>query len=60
MESREIEARVQEIVDLIDELSEELRHAGEECCISGLHVARKEVCVDSSGVDETKLSFWLG
>jgi hypothetical protein len=57
MESREIESRVQEIVDLIDELSEELRHAGEECCISGLRVARREISVDPDG---SKISFWLG
>jgi len=59
MESREIETRVQEIVDLIAVLDDDLRHAGEECCIT-LSVSRKELWIDPSGLDETKLSFWLG
>jgi predicted Co/Zn/Cd cation transporter (cation efflux family) len=59
MESREIESRVQEIKDLVDELSEELRHAGERCNIT-LSVSRRELWIDPSGLDETQLSFWLG
>jgi len=58
MESREIEARVQEIVDLIDELSEELRREPRTTACVTLRVnPDKTIYIEPR---RGEISFWLG